>query len=176
MFSLRRILPALIGLVLTPAAAIVAQDTTSPASATPQANQNQVRPDGVRRREMRLRRGVGRRTMRDGLRQLNLSDEQKQQRREILQRHLSALKTQREQLFELRTRKMEGSLTDADRARARSIRQNLRATMLGVRGELRNTLNADQRAQLESFRQQRKQQREEFMNRRQEFRRMRPPE
>jgi len=170
----RRILPALIGLVLTPATAIVAQEAATPPA--PQANQKQVRRDASGRNVMRARKRLAKRGMRDGLRELNLSDEQKQQRRAIIQRHLSALKTQREQLFQLRTRKMEGSFNDQDRARARSIRQELRASMQGVRTELRNALTADQRAQLENFREQRKQRREEFMKQRLEFRRARPQE
>jgi hypothetical protein len=116
------------------------------------------------------------RQRRDGLRQLNLSDEQKQQRHVILERHMSTLKSQRDQLFQLRQRRLEGSLTAEDREKAKSMRQELRASMQGLRGELRNTLTAEQRAQVETMRTERKQRREEMMRQRQEFRRARPQE
>jgi hypothetical protein len=172
---LRKILPALIGLILTPASAIIAQESTA-TPPTPQANREQIRQGRPGFRAMQARKRLAKRAMRDGLRQLSLTDDQKLQRRAIIGRHLSALKIQRDQLVQLRNRKLEGSLTDEDRARARSIRQELRSSMQGMRTELRNSLTAEQRTQLQNFREQRKQRREEFMKRRQEFRTTRPQE
>jgi len=46
--------------------------------------------------------------------------------------------------------------------------------MEGIRGELRNTLTTEQRAQIDQRREERKQRREEFMKRRDEFRKTNP--
>jgi len=116
---------------------------------------------------------LGERRM-NALTRLNITDEQRQLRRGIRERNLAAMRAQREQLAQVRQRRMEGSLNDADRARFQTMRREMRATMQSMRSEMRNTLNAEQRSQLEAMREQRKQRREEFMNRREELRRTRP--
>ena len=171
--SLRTILPASICLIVLVACSVAAQETVPQTPATG-VGATQPGPERQRRRALQKpRMDPGRR---ESLRQLNLSDEQRQQQRAILQRHFAATKAQREQLFQLRERRLEGSFTAEDRARARSIRQELRQAMQGIRGEMRNTLSAEQRSQMEAFREQRRQRREEMMRQRQEFRRTRPPQ
>jgi len=166
----KKILPTSIGIVLTLAGSVLAQQTT-----TPQTNINRSRPDGQRRRGFKQRR-LDKREMRAGLQQLNLTDDQKKQRRAIMEGHLSALKSQRDQLFEMRQRRLEGTLTNEDREKARSIRQQLRASMTDMRSQMRNTLTTEQRSQLDALQEQRKQRRLEMMKQRQEFRRSRPQE
>jgi Spy/CpxP family protein refolding chaperone len=106
--------------------------------------------------------------------QLNLNEEQRQQRKAIAQRNVAATKAQREQLFQMRQKRLEGSFTDQDRARAQSLRQEIRSTMQAMRGEMRNTLTAEQRSQMDALREQRKQRREGFLNKRKELRNTRP--
>ena len=171
----RRLLPASIGLVLSITSIAVAQQTAPQTPSSPENNvkQNRVKPDGPRKRGMRPRKPFGP-GKRDALAQLNLSDEQRQQRKAIAQRHLDATKAQREQLFQMRQKRMEGSLTEEDRVRAQALRQEMRSTMKGMRDEMRTSLTAEQRSQFDALREQRKQRREEMMNQREELRRRRP--
>lgn len=173
---LPKILPASIAVALSLAAIVAAQEKPSPSSSSPETtvNANRVRRDGPQREGMRPR--MLRRKQREALGQLNLTDEQRQQRQAILQRHLDGFSTQREQLLQLRQKRIEGSLTTEDQARLKTMRQERREAMKGMRGEMLNTLTPDQRSQLEGLREQRKQKREEFMKRRQEFRRSKPTE
>jgi Spy/CpxP family protein refolding chaperone len=167
---LKKLLPTSIGLVLAITGSALAQQTT-----TPQTDTNRSRQDGLRRRGLKQRRG-DKREMRAGLQQLNLTDDQKKQRHAILETHLAGLKSQRDQLFEIRQRRLEGSLTAEDREKARSVRQQLRASMQDMRSQMRNTLTTEQRSQLDALQEQRKQRRLEMMKQRQEFRRSRPQE
>jgi len=171
--SLRNILPASIGLIVLVGGSVLAQETVPK---TPATVVDATQPGPGRQRRRALRKPLKDPVRREGLRQLKLSEEQRQQQRAILQRHLAATKAQREQLFQLRERRLEGSFTAEERARVRSIRQELRTALQGIRGEMRNTLTAEQRSQMEAFREERRQRREEMMKQRQEFRRTRPPQ
>jgi len=172
--SLARMFSISIGFILLIAGAVAAQQTSTPPTQQPGGNENRIRTEGLRRHGMRPRKSSLTAGQRDALRQINLTDEQRQQRHAILQRHSDALKIQRDQLFQFRQRKMEGSLTTEDRERARALRQQFRLSMEGIRGELRNTLTTEQRAQIDQRREERKQRREEFMKRRDEFRKTNP--
>ena len=164
--SLRRILS--ICLVALAACAIrFAQQPQAPATLAPDsaARSNRLeRVDGARRG---LR---GRRLDMPGLnRSLNLSDEQRQQQRAIMQRYFAATKSQREELFKLREKRFEGSFTAEDQARAKSLHLEMRNSMSGIRGEMLGILTPEQRTQMETFRKEREQKREEMMKRRQVF-------
>ncbi len=172
---LRRMLPASIGLVLFIVSIAMAQQTPPPTPSNPEnkVKQNRVRPDGPHNRGMRTRKPFGP-GKRDTLAQLNLTADQRHWRMAIAQRHLDATKAQREQLFQMRQKRMEGSFTEEDRARAQTLRQEMRSTMKTMRDEMRTNLTAEQRSQLDALREQHKQRREEMMNRREELRRSRP--
>jgi len=120
-------------------------------------------------REGRLRegrerhRGVGR-MMHD----LNLTDEQRQQSRAIRQRRLEGLKLQREELFKLREKRIAGTFTAEDEARARTLHQEMRTAMQGVRSEMETVLTAEQKAKLEELKKERKERMEQRMKERQE--------
>jgi hypothetical protein len=176
--SLLRVLPAAIGLAVSIVSVVAAQDAVPPAIQKTErtVTTDRFRMDGQRRRGILPRKRLFSLQRRNGLNQLNLSDEQRQQRRTILQRHLTEIKGKREQMFELRQKRIEGSFTAEDRARAKTIRQELRTSMEGIRGEMLNSLTRDQRVQLDSLREQRKQRREEIMKRRQELRKTRTPQ
>ena len=166
---------ATVGLVLITTSAVSAQQTpTTPTPGPERVNSPRTRQEGARVRRMKMqRRMLGERRM-DALTRLNITEEQRQLRRGIRERNLAATKEQREQLAQVRQRRMDGTLSDEDRARFHSLRREMRASMQSMRSEMRNTLNAEQRSQLDAMREQRKQRREEFMNRREELRRTRP--
>jgi Spy/CpxP family protein refolding chaperone len=174
--SFREILPATIGLSLALAAAVAAQEPPTTPVQNPQGaiNTDRLRPERLRRQRMRSRKGLHGPGKRQVLRQLNLTDEQRGQRQEILQRHLEALKPQREELWQLRQKRIEGSFTAEDQARVKDIRQELRAAMQNMRGEMRNRLTDDQRLRIDTLREERKLRREELRRRREEFRRNKP--
>ena len=126
------------------------------------------RRDGMRGREGR--EGVGRRGggLRRIMRELNLTEEQRQQSRAIMQRRLSSTKSQREELFNLREKRIAGTFTAADEARAKALHQEIRTAMEGVRTEMAGVLTAEQKAKLEELKKERKGKMEQRMKERQE--------
>lgn len=143
-------------------------------------SQDGLRRDGVERTEgqrqrllmregMRERKGMGRQPRLERLAQeLKLSEEQRQQRRAIMQRRLEGMKSQREELFRLREKRIAGTFNDEDTARARAIHEEFRTAMKGTRAEMEGVLNAEQRAQLDQLKSERKQRMEERLKLRQE--------
>lgn len=102
------------------------------------------------------------------LNQLNLSDEQRQQQRAIVQRRLESTKAQREELFRLREKRIAGTFTAEDEARAKALHQEIRTTMQGVRTEMQSVLTAEQKARLEELQKERKAKMEQRMQERQQ--------
>jgi periplasmic protein CpxP/Spy len=117
-----------------------------------------------RREGMGHRGGVG-----HLIRELNLTDEQRQQARAIMQQRLAGTKEQREELFKLREKRIAGTFTTDDEVRAKALRQEMRASMEGVRAEMEGVLTAEQRTKLEQLKQERKAKFEQRMKERQEF-------
>ena len=115
------------------------------------------------RREMGRRGGMG-----HLMRELNLTDEQRQQGRAMMQRRLESTKLQREELFKLREKRIAGTFTPDDEARAKALRQEMRTAMEGVRTEMAGVLTAEQKAKLEGLRKERKERMELRMKERQE--------
>lgn len=99
------------------------------------------------------------------MRGLDLTEEQRQQHRAIMQRHLEGVKSQREELFKLREKRIAGTLTADDEARARALRQEMQSTMQGVRNEMENILTPEQRTKLEEFKANRRGRHSEFRKR-----------
>jgi Spy/CpxP family protein refolding chaperone len=141
--------------------------------------QNPASPDGALRKErMEQRRerlgerlgereGLGRHKGRDGMgrrgpgmghlpHELNLSDAQREQSRAIMQRRLESTKVQREELFKLREKRIAGSFSAEDGARAKALHEQMRAAMEGARTEMEGVLTAEQKAKLEGFKAERK--------------------
>ena len=117
-----------------------------------------------RREGTRGQEGMGRRDGGEGrlMRELNLSDEQRQQSRAIMQRRLESTKTQREELSQLREKRRAGTLSAEDEARAKALHQEIRTTMEGVRSEMAGVLTTEQKAKLEQLK---KEHREKFEQR-----------
>jgi Spy/CpxP family protein refolding chaperone len=119
---------------------------------------------GLRRREMRLRLQ----------RELNLTDAQRNQLRELRLRQFESTRSIREDLFKLREKRRAGTFSDEDATRAQTLRQQMRDAMKGSRKEFQNVLTPEQRDQLEQFRRERQQRREEIRQRLPEFRKQNP--
>jgi len=113
---------------------------------------------------MRHRGGIG-----HLIRELNLTDAQRQQTRAIMQRRLQSTTPQREELFKLREKKFAGTFTADDEVRAKALRQEMRASMEGVRAEMEGVLTAEQKTRLEQLKQERKEKIEQRMKERQEL-------
>jgi Spy/CpxP family protein refolding chaperone len=124
--------------------------------------------EGRERREAQERhRGMGRL-----LGELNLTEEQRQQSRAIMERRLVSTKLQREELFKLREKRIAGTFSADDEARASALHQEIRAAMEGARSEMDGMLTAEQKAKLEGLRKERqermelrKKERQERLNR-----------
>lgn len=102
-------------------------------------------------------------------RELGLTEAQQQQLRGIHERQFENTKAQREELMSLREKRQNGTFTDADEARAKELRQQLRSTMEGTHTEVLNVLTTEQRARLDELKAERKARREERRERRREF-------
>jgi Spy/CpxP family protein refolding chaperone len=170
---LRKSLLATLGIVLTFGCAALAQETQSP---TPQSS-----PEGTLRRERRDRKervrdrirrhdGLGRRGPGTGhlMRELNLSEEQRQQSRAIMQRRLEATKGQREELFRLREKRLMGTFTEEDGARAKALHDQIRSSMEGVHAEMETLLTGEQKAKLEELKKARTERMEQRLQQRQQ--------
>jgi Spy/CpxP family protein refolding chaperone len=119
--------------------------------------------EGCRLREGRERHGgLGR------IGELNLTEEQRQQSRAILERRLESTKLQREELFKLREKRTAGTFTADDEARARALHQEIRTAMEGLRSEMEAVFTAEQKARLEGLKKERKERIEQRMKDRQE--------
>ncbi len=177
---LRKSLLGLSGIILAGGMVVLAQQPQT-STATPDGT---TRQDKIERRErswerMGRQEGLGgyhrkgRRGSGGGmghlLRELNLSDEQRQQSRAFMQRRLESTKAQREELFKLREKRIAGTFTAEDKARARALHQEMRATMEAGRTEMAGILTAEQKARLEELKKERKARIERRMKERQEL-------
>src|SRR5438445_11867900 len=80
--------------------------------------------------------------------ELNLTEEQRQQKRAIVQRHLEGTSAQREELSKLRQKRIAGMFTAEDEARAQALRQELHDSLKGIRNEVNGILTPEQRSKL----------------------------
>ena len=107
-------------------------------------------------------RGFRRGPQRDGgfdpgfLRELNLTDDQKQQVRTIIQQNFANSKTTREELRQLGEKRRQGTLTTEEEARARTLHEQIRASMKETETKIASVLTPEQKAKLEELRKERK--------------------
>jgi Spy/CpxP family protein refolding chaperone len=142
----------------------LAQPAPTTQNSTPGIQQRQ----GFRR--MAGRRALRRRGMMGAfraLRQLNLTDAQKEQARSIIQSNFASTKATREELAKLWMQRREGTLTAEQIARAKELRAQLQASRKGVRTQLTGILTPDQKAKLEEMIKNRRANHERFGSRRQ---------
>ena len=90
------------------------------------------------------------------LRELNLTDDQKQQVRTILQESFAGSKTAREELRQLGEKRRQGTLTTEEEARARTLREQLHASMKDTETKIASVLTAEQKAKIKELRKERK--------------------
>ncbi len=169
----RRILPLLISLTLAFGAIAYGQEPQAP------AQDRASRGDRMRHREGRSHERMGKGGRHGfgkmhGLRQLNLTEEQRQQQRAILQRHLESIKVQREELIKLSEKRQQGNLTAEDGARAKALRQEIHNSMQSAHTEIESILTAEQRTKLELLKTERKARHDEMLKRRLEHRESTP--
>ena len=165
---LKRVLSASLAL-LALTAITYAQQQQAP------AEENQVSAQKGPHEGRRLGRMDGRHRGSAAMRELNLTEEQRQQQRAIMQRQLGATKAQREELFKLREKRFAGALTAADEARVQALRLELRDSMQSIRTEMQSVLTAEQRAKLEELNTERKARRDEMREHRRDKREHREP-
>ena len=97
-----------------------------------------------------------------GIQQLNLTDDQKQQVRSIIQTQSNGTKAQREELWQLMQQRRAGTLTPEGQARAQVLRKELMEGRKAAHAQMLNVLTADQKAKLEQMKQERRANREKF--------------
>ncbi|HEX4899078.1 MAG TPA: hypothetical protein VFV61_01020 [Pyrinomonadaceae bacterium] len=166
MFLRKILLASLAGLAL--AAITHAQQDQTPRQEKMGSSQEGPR-EGRRHRRMERHRGFA------ALRELNLSEEQRQQQRAILQRQLENTKAQREELFKLRENRFAGTLTPEDETRAQTLHREIQDSRQRMRTEMQSVLTAEQLAKLEQLKTERKARREEMREHRRERREHREP-
>ncbi|MEP6741880.1 MAG: Spy/CpxP family protein refolding chaperone [bacterium] len=170
MFS-RKSLIAILGIMLAFGGTAIAQQTPTQSSTAPERPFRERSERFARRGERKGgHEGMGRRRgMGHLIRELNLTAEQRQQARAIMQQRLEGTKSQREELFKLREKRIAGTFTGEDEARAKALRQEMRAGMEGVHAEMEGLLTAEQKAKLEQLKQERKAKFEQRLKERQDL-------
>lgn len=152
-------------LILSLGTNIFAQQPERPSSqAETTVEQQRATRHGRKRRERHLRRAE----------MLGLSDTQRQQLRAIHEQRFAALKEEREELNRLREKRRSGAFTEADAARAKQLREQMREARKNIRGEVEGILTTEQRARIDEAKKARRQQREEIRQRRRESRETNP--
>jgi len=122
--------------------------------------------------------GFGRKGMRDGkhggdrmlmrsLGQLNLSDAQKNQTRDIFENFKNSTQTQREEMRGLGMKKRDGILTTEEAARFKEIKTQLKSSGEQMHNSILAILTAEQRTQLDQIKEEMKQKRMERRQNRQ---------
>ncbi len=143
---------SIIGLALAlGAGSVVLAQQVQPAN--PAAGPQQPQRRAFARRMMRRRARMG---MLRGLRQLNLTDQQKQQARSIVQTNFQSTQAQRQELRKLMEQRRAGPLDANGIARAKELRGQMRESRKAVRAQLAALLTPDQKAKLEELRKARR--------------------
>ena len=148
---------ALIAVLSVSGAVVVAQQQEAPTTAAP-GIQKQNRGDRMKRR------GKGRHMRRAGLRGLHgldLTDQQKEQARAIMRANFESNKAQIEELKQMRQKGRE-ALTEADKTRAKELRNQLRQSRLNAQNQVSSLLTAEQKTKLEERMKNRRERRERF--------------
>jgi len=98
--------------------------------------------------------------------ELNLTDDQRQQIGQIVANNFENTKEQRELLGQLIEKKRQGTLTDEEQARLKSLHEQMRLSMQITESRIAALLTADQKAKLEQIIKERRENRERFGERR----------
>ena len=149
MFLRTRFLVAGLAVSLSGFGVALAQQTKpSVQTPAPATEAQQARRAGMARRGMQRR---ARQPMLRVLNQLNLTADQKQQARTIIQTNLQSTKTQRQEMRQLTQQWRQGTLAPEGLARAKELRGQLAESRRGVRTQLAGILTPEQKAKLEEM-------------------------
>jgi Spy/CpxP family protein refolding chaperone len=96
------------------------------------------------------------------VRELNLTDDQKQQVRTIVQQNFAANKATREELRQLGEKQRQGTLTADEQARARTLHEQMRASMKDTQMKIAGLLTPEQKTKAEELWKQRRANHERF--------------
>ena len=132
--------------------ATIAVATIFGGTAMAQQTQQDKNAAPTRQRDPQLRRMMRRRGMRKGmagLRQLNLTDQQRQQMRSIAQTQMQSMQAQRQELRQLMQKRRTATWTTQDETRAKELRQQLMQARQGVRTQMLGVLTPEQKTQME---------------------------
>ena len=144
MFGTRlKIAGVILGLLMFGGSVIARQTQQNSNAAAPSQRGAQMR------RMMMRRRGMG--GMMRGIRQLDLTDQQKQQARSIMQTQGQGTQAQRQEMRQLMQKRRAGTLTAQEEARAKELRQQLMKSRQDARTQLMTVLTAEQKAKLEEM-------------------------
>jgi Spy/CpxP family protein refolding chaperone len=110
------------------------------------------------------RRGPGRR---EGfgpgmLRELNLTDDQKQQVRAIMKQSFAGNKDLRDELRNLGEKRQQGTLTPEEQARAKTLHEQMRASMKDTEAKIAGVLTPEQKTRVEQLQKERRSNQERF--------------
>lgn len=163
MFSRKR-LPAVMSIVLASGAIAFAQQPQSPAP------DGSMRPDRMRQREGRGLGKMGRQRAGEfrAMHELSLTEDQRLQQRAIAERYVETIKSKREELFKLRDKRMQGTVSADDEARAKALRQEIDNSRHSMHTEIEGILTPEQRTKLEQIKTERKLRHEEMRKRHKE--------
>ena len=139
------------GVILGLAGGLVFAQQVQPNNPTTGAQQPQ-RP-AFQRRMMRRRARMGAFRL---FRQLDLTDQQKQQARSIVQTNSQNTQAQRQELRQLMQQRRAGTLDANGIARAKELRKQLMESRKSVHTQLAALLTAEQKAKLEEMKQARR--------------------
>jgi len=90
------------------------------------------------------------------LRELNLTDDQKQQIQKITEANFESTKTQREELRQLMQKRFQGTLTAGEQARAKTLHEQMQTSMKDTESKIAAILTPEQKAKLEELMKERK--------------------
>lgn len=136
------------GLAVSLSGGVALAQQTQPSVQNPAAGVQQTRRAGMARRVMKRR---ARQPMFRVLRQLNLTDQQKQQVRSIVKTNLQSTKEQRQELRQLTRQWRQSTLSPDGLARANELRKQLMEGRKAVRDQLTGILTPEQKAKLEEM-------------------------
>lgn len=90
------------------------------------------------------------------VRELNLTDDQKQQERTIIEQSFAVNKATREELRQLGEKRRQGTLTADEQARARTLHEQMRAAMKDTRAKIAGVLTPEQKTKAEELMKERR--------------------
>lgn len=156
--------------LLTAFGAVAQAQQPQPSTQNPTPGTEATRPFGRKEgRGFRRGRGPGGGFGPGVVRELNLTDGQRQQVRAIIGQTFEGRKTERDELRQLGEKRRQGTLTAEDQVRARTLHEQMRASMKDTETKLAAILTPEQKVKAEELRKQRKANHELFGGRRRGF-------